>query len=169
MTMKQSRYFAVAALLVSMGMGMRAAAQSSQAPTMLTPMVSPTEDSVKAAVNRLFAAMRSSDGDSLKAAFTDSAILQTIYTDKDGRAMVHSYPVAEFASAVAHLPTGSADERVVFDVIRFDGPLAIVWASYRFYYNGKFTHCGIDSFQLMRVNGVWKILYIVDTRRKDCE
>ena len=166
--MKQSRYFAAAALLLSLGMGLRATAQS-PAPTMLTPLTSPaTEDSVKAAVNKLFVAMKSSDGDSLRAAFTDSAILQTIYTDRDGKTAVHSYPVAEFATAVAHLPSGAADERVVFDVIRYDGPLAIVWATYRFYYNGQFTHCGIDSFQLMRVNGVWKILYIVDTRRKDC-
>jgi len=24
----------------------------------------------------------------------------------------------------------------------------------------------VDSFQLIRVNGIWKILYIVDTRKK---
>jgi len=133
------------------------------------PSTQTTEDSVKTAVNRLFSAMKNADGDELKASFTDSAILQTIYTDKDGKTGVHNYPVADFAATVSRLPNGSADERIQFDIVKVDGPLAIVWAPYRFYYNGKLTHCGIDSFQLMRVGGVWKILYIVDTRRKDCE
>jgi len=128
-----------------------------------------TEDSVKTAVNRLFIAMKNADGEGLRAAFTDSAILQTIYTDKEGKTGVHNYPVADFAGAISRLPNGAADERIQFDLVRIDGPLAIVWAPYRFYYNGKLTHCGIDSFQLLRVGGVWKILYIVDTRRKDCE
>ena len=119
--------------------------------------------------SRLFIAMKNADGDELKAAFTDSAILQTIFTDKDGKTGVHNYPVADFAGAISRLPNGAADERIQFDMVRIDGPLAIVWAPYRFYYNGKLTHCGIDSFQLLRVGGVWKILYIVDTRRKDCE
>jgi len=47
-----------------------------------------------------------------------------------------------------------------------DGPLAMVWAPYHFYYNGTLLHCGVDSFQLIRTGGVWKILYIVDTRKK---
>jgi hypothetical protein len=169
--MKQSRYFAVIAVVLSMGAGVRVSAQGSQGqvPTMITPLSSATEDSVKAAVNRLFVAMKNSDGDSLKAAFTDSAILQTIYTDNAGKTKVHSYAAADFAAIVSRLPNGAADERVQFDVVKFEGPLAIVWANYRFYYNGQFTHCGIDSFQLMRVDGVWKILYIVDTRQKDCQ
>ena len=126
------------------------------------------EDSVRAAVNMLFTAMKHSDGDALRAAFTDSAILQTIVDGKDGKTEVLNYPVAAFAATIAKLPAGAADENIQFDVLRIDGPLAIVWAPYRFYFNGKLSHCGIDSFQLLRVGGIWKILYIIDTRRKDC-
>lgn len=129
-----------------------------------------TVDSVKAAVNRLFTAMKNADGAELKASFADSAILQTILTDKEGKTTgAQTYPVNDFANTINHLPNGAADERVSFDVVRIDGSLAIVWAPYKFYYNGKLTHCGIDSFQLLRVNGVWKIQYIIDTRRKECE
>lgn len=46
----------------------------------------------------------------------------------------------------------------------------MVWAPYQFYYKGKFSHCGADSFQLVRINGKWKIQYLVDTRRSQgCE
>ncbi|HEY4150385.1 MAG TPA: hypothetical protein VGM41_15710, partial [Chitinophagaceae bacterium] len=61
------------------------------------------------------------------------------------------------------------DERIQFETIRIDGALAIVWAPYQFFYNGKLNHCGADSFQLVRSNGKWKIQYLIDTRRKDCQ
>ncbi len=128
------------------------------------------EDSVKAAVNKLFIAMKSSDGILLKAAFADSAVLQTITRNKEGQTVVVNEAVNDFAASIAKLPKGAADEQIVFDVIRIDGPLAIVWTPYKFYYNGSFSHCGVNSFQLVKLNGEWKIQYIIDTRRKKgCE
>jgi len=123
------------------------------------------EDSVKAAVNQLFTAMRSSDPALLRTAFTDSAILQTIVSSKDRPVSVGSERVNDFAELVGKRPRGDLDERIQFDVIRIDGPLAIVWAPYVFYLKGTKHHCGVDSFQLLRVNGVWKIQYLIDTRR----
>jgi hypothetical protein len=123
-------------------------------------------DSVKAAVNLLFDAMRASDAAGIQNAFADSAILQTIGTNKEGRTVVRNEAVKAFALQVAALPKDSADERIVFETVKIDGPLATVWAPYKFYYAGKFSHCGVDAFQLLRVNGTWKILYLVDTRRK---
>ena len=49
-----------------------------------------TEDSVKAAVNRLFDGMKNADGDLLKSAFADSAILQTIARDKEGKFFIRN-------------------------------------------------------------------------------
>jgi len=122
-----------------------------------------TEDSVKAAVNLLFTGMKTSDAGMISRSFTDSAILQTI-TSAQGA--VRDEKVKDFADAVGKMTPGDADERIQFDVVRIDGPLAIVWAPYEFYYKGKYSHKGVDSFQLVRVNGVWKIRYLIDTRRK---
>ncbi|WP_153800187.1 nuclear transport factor 2 family protein [Foetidibacter luteolus] len=123
------------------------------------------EDSVKAVINRLFTAMKSSDSSLLKTCFTDSALLQTI-VNMNGQVQLKNETVAEFAKAVAGMPKNAADEQIVFDVVKIDGPLAIAWTPYKFYYTGKFSHCGVDSFQLVRINGQWKIVYLVDTRRK---
>ncbi len=123
------------------------------------------EDSVKAAVNNLFTAMKSSDSAGIIAAFTGSAILQTIQ-DKDSKISVLGEKVADFAHVIAGLQKNDADERIAFDVIKIDGPLAIVWTPYQFYYKGTFSHCGVDSYQLLRVDGAWKIQYLIDTRRK---
>ena len=128
------------------------------------------EDSVKAAVNLLFDGMKNSDAAAIKNAFADSAILQSIAITKEGKTVIKDEAVKDFAIAVSKMGKGDADERIVFETIRIDGPLALVWAPYRFYYKGQFSHCGVDSFQLVRINGVWKIQYLVDTRRKQpCE
>jgi hypothetical protein len=68
---------------------------------------------------------------------------------------------------VSKLPKGAADERISFETIRIDGPLAIVWTPYKFYFNGQFSHCGVNSFHLVRLNGSWKIHFLIDTRRKE--
>jgi hypothetical protein len=124
------------------------------------------EDSIKATINTLFAAMKSGNGVAFKSVFSDSAILQTITRNKEGKLLVKTDNVGEVASFVSKLKKDSADERISFETIKIDGPLAIVWTPYNFFYNGSFSHCGVNSFQLVRLEGVWKIQYLIDTRRR---
>ena len=120
------------------------------------------EDSVKTVINKLFEAMKNSDAVSLQDCFADSAILQTITAS--GR--IRNESVAAFASQIGQLAKGAADERIRFETVKTDASLAIAWTPYQFYYNGTFSHCGVNSFQLVRLNGNWKIQYLIDTRRK---
>lgn len=124
------------------------------------------EDSVKATINNLFAAMKNADQSLFKTVFSDNAILQTISRDKAGKPIVTSESIQEFGDFIGKLKKDSADERISFETIKIDGPLAIAWTPYNFYFNGKFSHCGVNSFQLVRLNGEWKIQYIIDTRRR---
>jgi len=125
-----------------------------------------TEDSVKAVVKQLFDGMKNSDASMIQSAFADSAILQSIGRNKEEKSMIENDKVDEFAKLISGLKKGAADEQIVFESIKIDGPLAMVWAPYKFYYEGKFSHCGVDSFQLVFINGQWKIQYLIDTRRK---
>ncbi|MET0392376.1 MAG: nuclear transport factor 2 family protein [Chitinophagaceae bacterium] len=125
------------------------------------------EDSVKAVINTLFTAMRTGDAALFKTTFADSAILQTIARNKEGKTIIRSEGLADFAAVVGKLKKDSADERIRFETVKIDGPMAIAWTPYQFYYNGQFSHCGVNSFQLVRFNGVWKIQYLIDTRRRD--
>ena len=109
--------------------------------------------------------MKNADSKSLTESFTDSAILQTV-VDKNGNVSVQTDVVKTFADEIATLQKGDADERITYDVVRTDGALAIAWTPYNFYYKGQFSHCGVDSYQLVRINGEWKIQYLIDTRRK---
>jgi hypothetical protein len=123
------------------------------------------EDSVKTTINKLFAAMKNGDSKALVECFADSAILQSV-VEKNGAVSVQTEPVKDFADFVATQKQGDADERISFDMVKADGALAVAWTPYKFYYKGNFSHCGIDSYQLVRINGIWKIQYLIDTRRK---
>ena len=124
------------------------------------------EDSVKVVVNQLFTSMRNIDVTKLKEAFADGAVLQTISRKQDGSFFVQEEKINDFAENIGKAKKDSLDEQIVFETIKIDGPLASVWAPYKFYYAGKFSHCGVDSFQLVRINGRWKIQFLIDTRRR---
>lgn len=124
------------------------------------------EDSVKAVINNMFTAMKNADPVLLKTCFADSMVLQTISRNKEGNLIVRNEAPAGFIDFISKESPGNADERITFDVVKVDGPLAIAWTPYQFYYKGQFSHCGVNSFQLVRFNGVWKIQYLIDTRRK---
>ena len=124
------------------------------------------EDSVKAVVNQLFAAMKGANAAMLKEAFADSAVLQTIRRKQDGTFFVQDEKVSDFVEQIGKAKKDSLDERITFETVKIDGPLAIAWTPYKFYYAGNFSHCGVNSFQLVRINGRWKIQFLIDTRRR---
>jgi hypothetical protein len=126
-----------------------------------------TADSVKAAVNNMFTAMKNADSTSLKQIFSETAVLQTISRNKEGNTIVRTESLTNFAASIGKLAKGDADERITFGAVHIDGALASVWTPYEFYFKGNFSHCGVNSFQLVRMNGEWKVQYIIDTRRKD--
>jgi hypothetical protein len=47
--------------------------------------------------------------------------------------------------------------------------IAVVWTPYEFQVNGKFSHCGVDAFSLVRIDGRWKIAGIVYTVEQECD
>lgn len=122
------------------------------------------EDSVKTTINTLFTAMHTGDAALFKTVFADNAIMQTI-SRWEGKPIVLTEDLNKFADFVGKIPKDSADERITFETIKVDGTLAIAWTPYEFYYNGRFSHCGVNSFQLVRLDGIWKIQYLIDTRR----
>jgi hypothetical protein len=124
------------------------------------------EDSVKTVINNLFLGMKNADTNLLKQAFADSAILQTIAGTKDGKIVVRTDDLKGFIDFVGKQKKDAADEQISFESIKIDGALASVWTPYKFYFNGQFSHCGANSFQLVRINKEWKIQYLIDTRRR---
>ena len=114
-------------------------------------------------IENLFNAMKSADSLGVKNAFSDSAIMQTFGKNQE----IRTDKVEDFAKQVGASKAGDLDERFTISKILVDGNMASVWVPYQFYYKDNFSHCGVNSFQLAKINNEWKIQYIIDTRRKD--
>lgn len=124
-------------------------------------------DAIKQTVNTMFDAMRKGDSSLLRSTFSKDMVLQSVSTTKEGKAVFSVEKADGFIKMIGTPHTAVYDERIVYGDIKIDGDLASVWAPYKFYLGDKFSHCGVDVFQLMKTANGWKIIYIADTRRKD--
>ncbi|MEZ4701137.1 MAG: nuclear transport factor 2 family protein [Rhodothermales bacterium] len=127
------------------------------------------EEAVMAVIHRLFDGMRAGDGDVVRNVFTADALMHSVVV-RDGVTSLRPGSAAEFANAVGQPHDKVWDERIWDPQVHVDGHLATAWTPYAFYLGGQFSHCGANSFQLMKGSEGWKIVYIVDSRRQaDCE
>jgi len=120
---------------------------------------------VTAPIHSLFLAMKNADPELLKSVFTDAVIMQSVATEGN----VKNEKIEDFIGSVSKFSKNDLDERISIASVQVDGNLASVFTPYEFYFKGKFSHCGANSFQLVKQNNVWKIQYLIDTRRKDCK
>ena len=128
------------------------------------------ESAIRHTINQLFHGMRQSDTSLIRSAFSSDAVLQTIQKDKAGKTSVRSELLDSFILLVGGPHKEIFDERIVYDFIKIDGDLASAWTPYKFFLGEKFSHCGVNTYVLIKLNGQWKIHYLIDTRRRqDCE
>ena len=128
------------------------------------------EKAVEDVIRSLFEGMKTKNAEQVAAAFYSEGLMQTVQAKPEG-STVASNAVADFVKRIATTPAETIlDERILDYQIKVDGTMASAWTPYRFYVNGNFSHCGVNSFQLVKRADGWKIVYIIDTRRKEpCE
>lgn len=128
------------------------------------------EQEIEKVIRSLFDGMRTKNADQVAAAFSSNGIMQTVMAKPEG-STVGSGSVADFVKRIGSTPAEThLDERILDYQIKVDGTMASAWTPYKFYVNGNFSHCGVNSFQLVKMAEGWKIVYIIDTRRKEnCE
>lgn len=125
------------------------------------------EKEVEAVIRSLFDGMKNKNANQVAAAFSESALMQTVQAKPEG-STIGSNTVADFVNRIATTPAETVlDEQILDYQIKIDGTMASAWTPYKFYVNGNFSHCGVNSFQLVKMAEGWKIVYIIDTRRKE--
>ncbi|HMV83470.1 MAG TPA: MBL fold metallo-hydrolase [Blastocatellia bacterium] len=135
------------------------------------PSKTSTEDDAKtvlAVVNQLFAAMRAKDAAAMQALFLAEG--QFVATDRrNGHPARRVFNGESFAKLIVGTK-GLLLERMYKPEVRVSGDLALVWGRYGFYVDERFSHCGLNSFQLMRTTEGWKIVHGASTIEMDaCE
>ncbi|KJD34545.1 3-methyl-2-oxobutanoate hydroxymethyltransferase [Tamlana nanhaiensis] len=123
---------------------------------------------VKAAIEIFFEGFHKGDTTLIKQVLADRIVLQTAYKNKKGEAILVTEEPEKLIKAIAERPeTQKWDERLLSFNIQIDGLMAHVWTPYEFWFNDVFSHCGVNSFQLFKDDEQWKIIYLIDTRRKE--
>ena len=79
---------------------------------------------------------------------------------------------SQFRDLIDRMPNLKEEyKEIIHDpkVLIHDG-IAVVWARYEFFRDGKFSHCGVDAFSLMETPLGWKIAAVIYTVEKvDCK
>lgn len=122
---------------------------------------------VKQAIDIFFDGFHKGDTALMKTVIYDKFKTQSVFKTKNGTDEINTSNISELLKTIAQRPTNQIwEERLLDYKVQIDGNLAHVWAPYEFWFNDKFSHCGVNSFQLFYDNGTWKIIYLVDSRRK---
>jgi hypothetical protein len=69
----------------------------------------------------------------------------------------------EFAGRIK--PDARFTETINNPAIEIDGDVAMVWAPFVVRVDGKVSNCGYDHFDLVRENGVWKVMNLTFSSR----
>lgn len=126
------------------------------------------DKAIKTVINRFFEAMEKRDTAMLRSTCMPMPVLQSYMKNREGNLDIISEDFAEFVAFVGSPSSDKYEEKIEFEAIHAEQSLASVWTPYKFYLNGKLSHCGTNSFQLVKTPQGWKIQYILDTRRKGC-
>ncbi len=128
------------------------------------------EQKVKKTINAFFEGFHGKDSVAVRKTVTDAIQLQTIGKNKEGKESIISVPFDNFLQAIVKIPDSVQFQELLLSFnIQVDGSMAHAWTPYEFWRNDCFSHCGVNSFQLFKEGDEWKIVSIMDTRRKeDC-
>jgi hypothetical protein len=129
------------------------------------------EDSIKQTINTFFTGMQNKDTASIRTLLTPSIFMQTVATNKKGETVLISEKIEGWFNQIVTLPPSikKLEEKITFDNILVDNGMAMAWTPFTLYINDTIYSCGVNMFQLVKLNNQWKVNYIIDTRRKNCE
>ena len=124
-------------------------------------------EAVVAVVQRFFDSMASRDVALATSVLVSDGRLFSVRQEK-GESVVRSTPIKEY---LERMPAGKERllERMWNPEVKVHGGIATLWAPYDFYRDGKFSHCGIDAFDLVKTSAGWQIAGAVYTiERTNC-
>ncbi|MBW2937770.1 nuclear transport factor 2 family protein [Aureisphaera sp. CAU 1614] len=127
-----------------------------------------SENDAKELIDTFFEGFHQGDTLTMKRVMVENLPNQTVFTNKEGKANVIDGNISEFLKAIANRPADQVWEEKLLDYkVQIDGNLAHVWTPYEFWFNGNFSHCGANAFTLAKTEDGWKIVHLIDSRRKE--
>jgi ketosteroid isomerase-like protein len=125
-----------------------------------------TEADILQIVDRFFKAMADRDTTTLQAIMTTDGVFYAvpIGSEKGPRAVTHKQFISDMGKGTEKLI-----ERYWEPQVWIGDDIATVRAEYDFHVDGKFSHCGTDVFNFIRVGDGWKMCGgLFNMKREGC-
>ena len=121
---------------------------------------------VEETILQLFDGMRESNREKAAEVFHETMTLSTV-VNREGTTQLSQADITRFLDAVGQPKEEVWDEQISGLQVHIDGDLATAWMNYSFYRGDVFSHCGVNTMNLIRTEEGWKIFSITDTRRME--
>lgn len=124
-----------------------------------------------AVIQQLFDAIRAADSATVRSLWADGVTqFGSSFTSPTAGPKVSYTSKEDFVGAIGGAEVGAWDEQFIVRDVMVDDNMVTVVTPYEFYFDGNFSHCGVDVFVIARTGDGWKIVSLVDTRRRaGCE
>jgi hypothetical protein len=128
-------------------------------------------DSIKTVIHNFFDGMKRKDTAFIRTLVTPGIRMQSVVTTAKGTTKHTEEKIEDWFNQLVSLPASikTIDERITFEQVLVDEAMAMAWTPFRLYLNDTLYSCGVNHFQLVKLNGAWKVNFIIDTRRSNCK
>lgn len=120
--------------------------------------------------DKLFTAMKEKNAEAIRGLFVDGGQLVAIDKPRSGQGLSKTrvFKGEAFAKAISESKDDYI-EKMPDKKVDVNGDFAVVYGRYTFYVGEKLSHCGINSFHLVRTETGWKIANGASTLEFNCE
>lgn len=126
-----------------------------------------TETDAKQVIDTFFEGFHQGDTLKMASVMIKDLPTQTVFANQQGENKISNSDGNNLLVAIANRPPEQKwDERLLDYRVQIDGNLAHVWTPYEFWLNGNFSHCGANAFTLAKTDDGWKIVHLIDSRRR---
>ena len=124
---------------------------------------------IEQTIRTFFEGFHNQDTIMMKSVLFEQVHLQTIgFNNESHLVKITEESIPKFLKSIVSIPKEVSFEEVIHDYsIQSDGLLGTAWTSYIFILNNIPSHCGSNSFQLVKTEEGWKIFSITDTRKRE--
>jgi hypothetical protein len=123
-------------------------------------------------IQSIFDASNEIDANTILAATLAEGVATRADTGADGVPRVRHLKWSELAQRPKAFDAkfhAKLEQRLIDPEIRVRDNIAMVWGRYELRIGGKLDRCGVDHFDLIRINGQWRVLNLTWTEQKiDC-
>lgn len=119
---------------------------------------------------KLFAAMKAKDAAAIRALFIPEGHLVAIDGPRTGAGLstTRIFTPEAFAKLISESKASDLTEKMVKTEVELFGDMALVYGRYTFHVGEKFSHCGTNSFNLVRTADGWRIANAASTLEFNC-